>query len=323
MPWILFLSLYLIYDFSFPGLQLTIQYILPVIVGVVASGFNYDTAKLHWLYKRFFILSAAVGTYFAIGYIFMHGMTPFAAQTPMLLSAMAAITIGIFYITKKIRFAVLYGALFLMPFIDVTRMGLLVFLIILIFHFANKNIISKITFGVIGLGLLLIVFNSKGFQEKTFYGGKGDFSELSVNYYEPGSAMNTSGRSNFLDYYESGLKAAPLLGNGPRADMYVLKGIWGGKGISEAHNDYISVRYNYGYIGLGIMLYGFLATFFALAIKFANSKNSYKTLLLSSTMILTVTFLVYMYSDNILKSTVFFTDFYFALIGMSYAKIDD
>ncbi|HWR30008.1 MAG TPA: hypothetical protein VN631_09245, partial [Negativicutes bacterium] len=108
----------------------------------------------------------------------------------------------------------------------------------------------------------------------------------------------------------------------PRADIYVLKEVTGDTGVSEAHNDYLAVKYNYGNVGLGLLLIGFIATFFDVYKKFRKEKNSYKMLLQSTVMILTLTFMVYMYSDNILKSTVLFTDLYFALIGMVYAKYE-
>jgi len=323
IPWLAYLWLYLLYRFSFPGLQLTLQYLVPLLVGVIASSFVYDREKLHWLYKRMLMLSFFIVLLFAYGYLFRDGWTPYAAATPMLLSVAAALSIGVFYMTRKVRFIVFFFLFFLVPFIDVTRMGILVFLLIFIFHFANRQIFSKIAFSAIGLVLVLLVFNSKGFQEKTFYKGRGELSDLSINYYEPGSMMNTSGRANFLQYYEPGLKRSPMFGNGPRSDMYVLKSVWGGAGLSEAHNDYLSVRYNYGYFGLGLLLFGFVGTFFLVYRKFRIEKNSYKFLMESTSMILTVTFLVYMYSDNILKSTVFFTHFFFAIVGLVYARFTD
>ena len=40
LPWVLYMVVYLIIDFSFLGLQLTLQYTLPILIGVVASGFS-------------------------------------------------------------------------------------------------------------------------------------------------------------------------------------------------------------------------------------------------------------------------------------------
>lgn len=41
--WMLYICGYLVIDFSFLGLQLTLQYMLPLLIGIVASGFIYTT----------------------------------------------------------------------------------------------------------------------------------------------------------------------------------------------------------------------------------------------------------------------------------------
>jgi len=322
IPFYAYIVLYLLVDFSFPGLQLTLQYAIPCLVGAQASSFTYTRDKLNWMYGQMLFLTGIIVLLFVYGQLFRHGWVPMAAQTPMLLSVTGALTIGVFYQTRKILFLLIFICLFLVPFIEVTRMGILVFLIIFIFHFANKSVVGKVIAIVFGFAAILFVFNSKGFQEKTFYSGSGEISDLSINYYESGDQMNTSGRSSFMKYYEDGIKKSPVFGNGPRADIYVLKEVWGGTGVSEAHNDYLAVKYNYGNVGLGLLILGLVATYFDVYRMFRREKNSYKQLLQSTVMILTLTFMVYMYSDNILKSTVLFTDLYFALIGMVYAKYE-
>ena len=61
-----------------------------------------------------------------------------------------------------------------------TRMGIAATSVVFVIHFANKSIRGKIIFGAIGIMALLAVFNSKRFQEKTFYGGTGTLSELTL-----------------------------------------------------------------------------------------------------------------------------------------------
>jgi hypothetical protein len=324
-PWLLYLGISLLFDFSFFGLQLTLQYILPIIVGLVASSFTYDKEKLNWLYKRMFQLCIFVVFLFVFGMLFFNGFTPYAALTPMLLSVMAAISIGVFFLSGKLRFLGVYAVLFIIPFVDVTRMAILCFLVILILHFANRNLLSKVAFAVGGVLLALFVFNSEQFQKKTFFEGKGELSDLKVNlnYYESNSTFNTSGRTKFYLAFEPGLKASPLFGNGPRADLFVLEKLVVGTDIKEAHNDYLGLRYNYGNVGLALFLFGFVGNFLSLYGRFLKEKNLYRVLLQSSAMILSVTFLIAMYTENLLKSTILFTDLYFALIGMSYAKYED
>lgn len=80
-----------------------------------------------------------------------------------------------------------------MPFVSVTRMALLVFLVSFVLHFSNKSIISKITAGLIGSVLAFFVFMSEGFQEKTFFEGSGDITALSGDLYE-NENLNNNGR---------------------------------------------------------------------------------------------------------------------------------
>lgn len=316
LPWMVYMIVYIVVDFSFLGLQLTLQYLLPLLIGIMASGFTYSEEKLRWLFDWFIRLCVAVMIMFAIGRLFK-GYTPAAASTPMLLSVAASLLIGIYYMTKENKYLVYFGLLFLVPFIDLTRMGIAAFLAIFILHFANRKITGKIFYGLLGLGLVIIVFNTKDFQEKTFYGGQGRMSDLKLNYYE-NENINTSGRSSWKNALEPGLKAAPIWGNGPRSDIKSLITVTGLK-TGEAHNDYMSVRYNYGYVGLGLLLFGFGASFLALLGLLRQLTDTWSYLLATSTLTLFISFLMFMYSDNILKYTIYFPDFFFAMIGIVFS----
>jgi len=299
------------------GLQLTLQYILPILVGFVASGFIYTKEKLYWIFKWFKYLCVMLILLFVIGYTFRGGYTAGSSVTPMIFSIGASLTIGLYFITKKIKYILYFLILFSIPFIDVTRAGIVAFLIILIFHFANKTLSSKLIYAAGGLILILIVFNSKGFQEKTFFDGQGQITDLSFNY-DNNTNINTSGRVTWMVALEPGLKKKPLWGNGPRADNAELIKVTLTK-FSEAHNDYLSVRYNYGYIGLSLLLLGFLLNFLDMLRKLKQRRNIFYWLIGTSTLTLFFSFLIFMYSDNILKYTVYFPNYFFALIGIFYS----
>ena len=323
MPWVLYLVLYLINDFSVPGLQLTIQLSLPVFIGYVASGYTYSKDELHWLFKKMLQVSFFVVFLFYYGMLFRGGWTPHGAANPMILSVMAAISIGFFYLSKKIVYMLIYLLLFSVPFVGVTRMGILVFVVIFMFHFVNRSISSKIIPISLGVLLAVFVFYSEGFQEKMFYDGSGDITDISFNYYEATGDMNTSGRVGFLKYYEYGLKEAPFWGHGPRADRFIRMGYGLNDDAVEVCNDYISVRYNYGYIGLSLLMFGFFCTFISLYRKYAKEKNGYKLLIYSTSLTLFFAFLLFMYTDNILKYTIFFPNYFFALIGMAFKLYEE
>ena len=322
LPWVVYLFGYLLIDFSFPGLQLTLQYSLPILVGFVASGFTYTREKLHWLYKKMLHLSLFVVAMCVFGWLYRDGWTPNTAANPMLLSVMAAVSIGAFYLSKKWRFLFVYIVLFMVPFLELTRMALLVFVVILAFHFANRTLLSKLLYAVLGILFGLFVFSSEEFQEKTFKEGTGELSDISINYYES-EGLNTSGRTTFMEFYKPGLRASPIWGNGPRSDIDLISRGLGLDYSVELSNDYITVRYNYGYVGLVLLLFGFCCTFFSLYMKLRDEKDAYKILVYSTSMVLFFSFLLFMYTDNILKYTIFFPNFFFVLIGMSYASFQE
>lgn len=317
-PWVLYLIGYLAIDYSFVGLQLTLMYVLPVMIGIVASGFTYSGAELEWLFKWFTRLCATVIAMFVFGYLFRGGYTPAAAAVPMLLSIILSLVCALYFTTGIPRYLIFAGIIFLVPVIDVTRMGIAAMATVFILHFANTNIFSKFIYGILGLAVMLLVFNSRGFQEKTFFSGKGSLSDLAINYYE-NPAINSSGRISWKKALQPGLEAAPIFGNGPRADNESLSRITGIK-AGEAHNDYMSVRYNYGWVGLGLLLTGFITSFISMyRISRKIVENVYLWLLTTATLSLFFSFLLFMYSDNILKYTIYFPDYFFALIGIIYS----
>jgi hypothetical protein len=316
MPWVLYLFFYVLIDFSLIGLQLTIQYILPILIGVVASQFEYTEKKLLFLFQCLIKTLIVIYILFII-YYFTRGYSSNLAATPMFFSIGAVIGLAFFFDTREIRYLLLYFLLFLMPFLSLTRMGILVFGSIFILHFSNKGILSKLLVFFVGSLLLLLIINSKGFQEKTFRGRKGSITELSFDYYN-NKNINTNGRTSLLLALERGLKLNPIWGNGPRADAKILGSVLREK-TGEAHNDYLSVTYNYGFVGLGLLLFGFIASFFQLLIMSRNMKLPLFQLIVCSQLTLFIPFFLFMYSDNILKYTIWFPNYFFALMGICYS----
>jgi hypothetical protein len=255
---------------------------------------------------------------FFYGYLFRGGFTPAAAALPMLLSIALSLFCALYFTTGKVIYLVYAAIIFVAPVIDVTRMGIAAMAAVFVLHFANTDVIRKFVYGLLGLIAILLVFNSREFQKKTFYGGTGTLNELTFNYYENPN-INSSGRLSLKLALKPGLDAAPIWGNGPRADNKELIMVTG-SASGEAHNDYMSVRYNYGNVGLGLLLAGFLFNFISLyRISQRAVENIILWLLTVSTMTLFISFLMFMYSDNILKYTIYFPNYFFAMIGIIYS----
>lgn len=314
VPWAVYIAGYIAVQFSFLGLQLTLQYFLPLIVGAVMSTFLYSPDRLRWMFIQFGKLIGLVYALFVV-YTLLYGFTPAMAATPMLFSVMGALFLALAFITKRQKYLLGFFLLMLMPVTNMTRMGIVVFLAIYLVHFANKSIRGRFAVGVVGIVIAFTIFNLPAFQEKTFYYGSGSVADLSIDYYD-NLEMNTSGRRSWLIALEQGLERAPIWGNGPRADNEHLR-IITGLGHGEAHNDYLSVRYNYGIVGLSFLLLGFIGTFWTLYGYYRTLKEPYFQVVVTSTLTLFAAFLLFMYSDNILKYTIYFPFYFFTLVGIA------
>ncbi len=322
LPWILYMVIYLIIDFSFLGLQLTLQYTLPILIGIVASGLTYKEEDLQWMFKWFIRLVALIYLLFVYANLFGNGFPPGMAVMPMIFSLAVSLFMGLHFLAGKKKYLFYVGLLFLAPIVDLTRMGIAAIAAIIILHFANRKLKTKIIFGVIGAVAFILVFNSKAFQEATFYSGEGSLSDVTLNYYD-NTGIKSSGRSTWKKVLTPGLKAEPFWGNGPRADNKYLTKITKMRG-GEAHNDYLSVRFNYGYVGLSLLLFGFLGSFISLyAISRKYVDSWYIWLISTSALTLYISFLMFMYTDNILKYTIYFPNYFFAMIGIVYSMRRD
>jgi hypothetical protein len=320
IPWILYLIIYLIVDFTFLGLQLTLQYLLPFMIGIVASGFVYNRGSLFSLYSSFnkYIIFIIAVTIF--GYFFRPWL-PAEAMVPMTLSLGAALYLAVYHEFKDRKYLLYFSLLFLIPLIAVTRMGLLVFLILFVFHFGENRLSRKIVYSAMVVVIGLLIFFSSAFQDKTFYNHKqGELSDVTIDMYEGGgSTFNSSGRSAYYDALKSGLEENAIFGNGPRSDNEKLKGFFK-MNNGEAHNDYLSVRYNYGWVGLSLLVFGFIFQFILLYRQYKKEILWNHNILISAALVLHFGFWLFMYSDNILKYTIFFPNFFFAMVGIAYAR---
>jgi len=318
LPWVIYMVVYLAIDFSILGLQLTLQYTLPLLIGMVASGFTYTEEDLKWLFKWFSGIIVFVYLLFLVSVLFGSGYMYSMSVMPMLFSIAVSLLAALFFMTGRKVYLIFIAVLFIAPVVQMTRMGIAAIAAVFILHFANKGIKSKIIFVTTGILAFLLVFSSRTFQEKTFYSRQGTLSDLTLDYYD-NPDIRSSGRISWRKALELGLKAAPVWGNGPRADNAFLSRITHMRG-GEAHNDYLSVRFNYGYVGLALLMFGFAGSFISLyKVARKHRENWYIWLISTSALTLYFAFVMFMYTDNILKYTIYFPNYFFAMIGIIYS----
>lgn len=320
IPWMAFLVIYLAFDFSFLGLQLTLQYIVAILVGFISSGLKYNGFIIRKISRWLLYLVSAMCVNLLYFYIITFDLEDmsFGAAQVMTQNVAAVIVLSVYFVTRKRRMLYLFAALALFPIIQVTRMGLVMMFAIAPLHFANRKIRNKIIMG----GLVLIggiaVFYSDAFQKKMFFSGKGELTEIIG--FEKNDNFDSSGRTPMHKSIKNEIDKKPILGYGPRADLYYLKHLE--LQITEVHNDYLSVRYNYGLVGLVILLFTLAGQFIHLYFSSKKNKVVIFRIVIYSALTLFIPLLGFMYSDNVLKYAIYFGNFHFALMGISYAILN-
>jgi len=318
IPWLGYITLYALADFSFNGVQLTLQYMTPIFTGVIASKLYYDNDILarifNWgkWYLGFIILYYLLGIYYNLSGFVPHSYGG-VAGTAMTVCIFGSIMMSIYFHRNRFLALAVYLVILLLPMMMVNRMGIAMLLLVAPLHFAPVNAIKRIFIisGIIIAGVL--IFYSAPFQKKMFHSGEGKLTDVSFQNQD----FQTSGR-NFLSLVmQEKMAKAPMLGYGPREDLKLF--ISTNIDIREAHNDYLAVRYNYGWVGLILLLFGFIGTFLALLRLKTRRMGIPFLIVYHACLTLFIVWAGFMATDNVLKYSTFFGNFHFAMIGLVFS----
>lgn len=311
IPWLFYLIISLIINYSFQGLQLTLQYIVPFLVFIVMSRFEYTSYKLILIFKK--IKRAFILCSFFLIIAYVTGRQHIGADFVMFVLFIATLLLSLYFYTKNTRFLIAYIITSLFPVLLVTRMAILLIVIVYPFHFANTNKFKKVRIIIFALLAFSAIFFTETVQKKMFISGSGSITDL----FENSENINTSGRTYLAKTMEAGLSKNPVFGNGPRFDYFLF--VKNRFEVTEAHNDYLSIRYNYGYFGLIL----FLLTITMLFIKVYRGRSEdstiYQKILTATSLTLIIPLLGFMFTDNIVKYSSAFCNFYFGLIGIIFS----
>ena len=315
LPWAGYITVYAFIDPSFYGFQLTAQYLVPVLVGYVAGGLLYTPGIIQKIFRWFIyyivflVLSVTIFPY--LPFLFK-GSGHWAALV-MTGAVAGSVLLSIFFIRGHIYALAGYGAMLLIPLMLLTRMGVAVMLAIFALHPANRRLWQKIVVGCAAIVVGIMIFTTDTMQSKMFHSGYGEIADVSWD----NPNFNTSGRTTIYSIMMPGLEENPAWGNGPRADLDLFRS--SGLRQTEAHNDYLSVRYNYGWVGLILLLGAFGMQIVSLFKMRDQHRDWIYQVLIMSALTIFIAWFGFMYTDNILKYNPFFGNFHFAMIGMIYA----
>jgi len=316
LPWITYISFQWIQDQSFLGLQSTLQYMVFPVVGMAASTYSYSDETMTQL-RRWFTWYA--GIVLISMFLALANFSDFGkgVGSVMTLVVLGAIVLSDFWLYNNRKMLVCFGLMAIIPIIAMVRMGIAMMFAIAVLHFGNRSLSMRLVIGAIVCSVGLAVFYSPSFQRKTFYSGQGDITNLSMS----NGDLNTSGRSRMWSLAERDMKDHPWLGAGSRADLRML--IRYRYKLKELHNDFIAVRYNSGWLGLGCLLFGFTLQCWLLYKQKGNVEDAYTALVFYAALTIFIAWIGFMYTDNALKYSPFFGNLHFCLIGIVYSRLKE
>lgn len=315
LPFAFYIIGYLIFDFSFHGLQSTLQYLVPLIAGMAFSGYIIDEFIICKIfrYNRYFIIFILI---YAIFYPFLIGKSTRALGLPeivMTCSLSGTLLLAEYFIFRTKYLLLIFFLLVLVPILATTRMGVFAIFIILPFNFFKVDIKFRIALLIASILGGLFVFQLQNFQQKMFFSGKGSIQDISFENED----FSTYGRKTLYALLEDGIKKNPVWGNGPRSELPLFVGA--DLTIKEAHNDYLATRFCYGWIGLILLFLGFFLQIINLLLRLRRESNPFLRTMIQAALTLFIPFFCFMYTDNILKYTFFFGTLHFAIIALTYA----
>jgi O-antigen ligase len=189
-------------------------------------------------------------------------------------------------------------------------MATLALLVVPILHpYLRGRILWKtVALGVfIGLGVLL--FNTRNFQEHFFNSGQGSISDLIAGNYKD------LGRFDAWSAVWERSWQRPWLGAGVGAAYIFVPQVW--TEMTHVHNDYLRVFYELGLVGLALFIVVIVWQLFDVRRQIAETDDIVQTTF-SAAWLGLCAMLISCLTDNTLIYTVLYTDPLFALLGAAY-----
>jgi hypothetical protein len=315
MPWIFVVLIYIVFAQAPNALQRSFMLICPFIIGAAVSKTSIEEKDL----KKFSELLRYVGTGFYMVILFktgivVTGMLP--ARTALAAEAMTGTLFCSLFVTNyvlgKKRELGWWAAFAAIPYIALTRTGMVAAGLTLPLTFAPMQMIKRILFSVMIIMIAIPLFYSERVQQKMFYSGKGTLEE--INPSNPDFA--THGRKIMWEALQKEIDKKPYFGHGANSSAPFLSILI--PGTTHPHNDWLRLLYEYGYFGTGIFALSLILQLLHILKRAKNSEGELKILFYAGASTI-LSFVLFMFSDNIILYVAFFGNLQYAIIGLSYA----
>ncbi len=315
MPWILLVVIYLIVAKAPNALQRSIMMLCPLMIGVTVSKLEIGEIELENFDKLCRYMAVALYAVIIIkAGILVTGALPSAtgmaaeAMTGTLLCALFASN----YVLGKKKELAWWAAFAVIPFIALTRTAILAAGLTLPSTFAPMKIFKRIGLIILIVILAIPVFYSERVQQKMFYSGKGTLAEV----HPDNPDIATSGRKVLWEKLETEIDEKPYWGHGANASEPFISMITGG--LTHPHNDWLRLLYDYGYLGALVFASCMIAQVLHILIRAKSATGETKLLFYVGASSF-ISFVLFMFSDNVILYAAFFGNMQFTILGLAYA----
>lgn len=314
-PWISLVIIYLIIAKAPNALQRSIMMLCPLAIGAAVSKLKIRENELENFNKLCRYMAVALFAIVIIkGGIIVTGALPGA--TGMAAEAMTGTLLCAFfasnYVLGRKRELAWWAAFAAIPYIALTRTGIVAAGLTLPSTFAPMKVFRRIVFIVIIVMLAIPVFYSERVQQKMFYSGSG----VLVDIHPDNPDLATNGRKVLWEAMGTGIDEKPYLGHGANASEPFVSMLTGG--LTHPHNDWLRLLYDYGYLGATIFALCLIAQVFHTARKAKYATGETKVLFYAGASTF-ISFALFMFSDNIILYAAFFGNMQFMILGLAYA----
>lgn len=315
LPWICFVVIYTAVSDEPNAIQRSIMMLCPLIVGMAISKAQVGKNALEMLHKL--MLYMTIGLILLVAFktgILFTGVLPFITglAAEVMTASMLCNYFAARYVFGDRKVLKWWTILAAIPVIAVTRTAIAVNGLTLPLTFAPlatlKRVIIIFLIIMIGIG----IFYSPRMQKKMFFSGRGTLEDVKWGNED----FATTGRSLMWSKMWERIDEQPLLGYGANASESFVSKLTGG--LKHPHNDWLRLMFDFGYVGVVIFALSLLMQALH-AYRRAKRTVGEISLLFYAGASSILSFILFMFTDNIILYAAFFGNLQFMFLGLAYA----
>jgi O-antigen ligase len=296
--------------------QSAAQILCPLVAGMAFSTYRMDALRLELIDKAMRAGYLVFLTVFAVTYVpYSLAGVSFSASSP---GAISAVFFQSYFLARYLmagRKAVdllMYLSALAIPVIGLNRGPLAASVALAVFALMPISLARRVLIGGLGIAVGLVAFYSPRIQNKMFLSGKGTIRDLRWDNPD----LYLTGRRAMWESIIQGCEEKPWFGHGGNADRTWLLS----RGFSQylPHNDWLRVRFNYGWVGVALYMATMIAQVAHGRRKLLVGDRKARALAAAGLSCF-VPYAAVMFTDNVLIYCQFFTVPMMMLLGLSYS----